>query len=1136
MSYQTLEKKYIELIIACVSRKERYSDKRFESLGHKFAKAKLSVHHIFDIHHKALSKIKPGHHNSSLQEASNALKACMNGFDDSKSNKLSENIEMPYKAAIFCLNILPFPACFIDSKNQVKTYNKLWKKHFKISSSHSNKKDLFCDFFEKTTVEIDKIKAEISLINQSKKKKAQITIQESIHKKERWAHLKIQKTDFGSLLIIEDITLYINVWRDLKNFERRYYTFVNGIPHGVSEVDKNGKIKFANKARHDMLGRPYGSLIGKNIWELHADETNQQYTKELFQKIIKKEVVTSPITREYIRSDGQKINVEICWNYLYDIDDKLNGIISFTTNVTEREKALKALSQSQERLSLALRGTQDGLWDWDLKTDKIYCTARTMEFFGYQPKAQNILRNHWINHVFEDDQKDVEKALTQFLTSQTPVFNRPFRILRRDKKIQWVQSRGFIVRNKVGKPERIVGTLTNITKQKEMEIAIKSSQEKAKRAEERLVEALEVSEQGFSLWDKNDRLVIANDALLDIFPNSKTCFKPGRTFENIMRDILANSKEFIPEQERNNLFKQLLKEHKKPSSSFEKTLSNGIEKRCYWIKERQTKTKDKVTICVDITELKEREKELLKSKETAKKAEHRLVDAIEQLNEPFCLWDKNDRLVLVNKKATQLFTNGKKIYREGRFFKDILREGIESNNYFFHTNEDRENWIRKRIDLHKNPGKVPVKLEYFNGCEKRYILVKETKTRSNDLVSVGVDITELENQAEKLRESEKKLRTIIESVPLPVIIQTIETQKIVFANKPWKKMIYGNNETLYKKGIQNYLTTETFYQFIDILSQKKELNNFEVEFSIPSQKSRSLILSAKVLQFENQESIVIGFHDITEKNQIESELNQAKEQAEFANRAKTEFLANMSHELRTPLNAIIGFSEVIKNQVLGPAERKKYHEYVSDIFDSGNHLLSLINDILDIAKIEAGQLELKDEKLRIEPIIDTVLRMIRERAYNASVTILKDLENDIPEIIADERAMKQILINLLSNSVKFTPVNGEIKISVSIGTTGDLIISVSDTGIGIAKSDIPQVLTNFGQIENALNRKYPGTGLGLPLVKSLIELHGGSLHIESKVNFGTTVSLRFPKKRLAHSSWNTKYIYAERKFKRRNSL
>ena len=259
--------------------------------------------------------------------------------------------------------------------------------------------------------------------------------------------------------------------------------------------------------------------------------------------------------------------------------------------------------------------------------------------------------------------------------------------------------------------------------------------------------------------------------------------------------------------------------------------------------------------------------------------------------------------------------------------------------------------------------------------------------------------------------------------------------------------------------------------------------------------------------------------DISDRKVAEEAMEVAMQEAELANRAKSEFLANMSHELRTPLNAIIGFSEIIQSETFGPVGSPKYRDYVTDIHESGKHLLALINDVLDLSKIEAGQMQLHEQTIDVPEVIRSAMGFMTERAREGGVTLAAELGPDpLPGLCADRRMVMQILANLLSNAVKFTPSGGRVAVKAWCGPHGGYVFQVVDNGIGIALEDLPKALARFGQVDSGLQRAHEGTGLGLPLTKSLTELHGGSLDLESAVGVGTTATVRFPAERVVGPS------------------
>ena len=243
---------------------------------------------------------------------------------------------------------------------------------------------------------------------------------------------------------------------------------------------------------------------------------------------------------------------------------------------------------------------------------------------------------------------------------------------------------------------------------------------------------------------------------------------------------------------------------------------------------------------------------------------------------------------------------------------------------------------------------------------------------------------------------------------------------------------------------------------------------------------------------------------------ITADLKAARDSAEAANEAKSEFLANMSHELRTPLNAILGFSEVIRDQAFGPVGSVKYREYARDIHESGQHLLDLINDILDLSKIESGTSELFEDMVDVPKTIASINRLVQPRSEVAEVEIRLELQEDLPFLRADVRSLKQILVNLLTNAIKFSHAGGAVTLRVSCEADNGFLFQVIDTGVGMAPEDVPRAMAKFGQIDSGLNRKYEGTGLGLPLTKALVEQHGGSFEVRSQLGEGTNVTVRFP--------------------------
>ena len=284
---------------------------------------------------------------------------------------------------------------------------------------------------------------------------------------------------------------------------------------------------------------------------------------------------------------------------------------------------------------------------------------------------------------------------------------------------------------------------------------------------------------------------------------------------------------------------------------------------------------------------------------------------------------------------------------------------------------------------------------------------------------------------------------------------------------------------------------------------------------LPSVIERT-IAGRRILQIRRRAmpdgAVVSLYADITERKGAEADMEHARLQAELANRAKSDFLANMSHELRTPLNAIIGFSEAIAQGFLGPVTDPKHLEYIKDIHGSGMLLLDIINDVLDMSKIEAGKLQLAQDRVRLQQVVAETLRIVSDQAQTRKLGLRTSLPAEPLLLIADERAIKQVLLNLLSNAIKFSHEGGRIDIRGSQQANGMLAIEVEDRGIGMSADEISRALQPFGQASSAVTRKHGGTGLGLPIAKGLIEAHGGTLTIDSSPGRGTCVRIMLPQR------------------------
>lgn len=399
-------------------------------------------------------------------------------------------------------------------------------------------------------------------------------------------------------------------------------------------------------------------------------------------------------------------------------------------------------------------------------------------------------------------------------------------------------------------------------------------------------------------------------------------------------------------------------------------------------------------------------------------------------------------------------------------------------------------------------------------------ILRQDRAQALQIVGVISDIQGGRQIETVLREAEEKYRAIVENA-VGGIYQVTPEGRCVSANPALATMLdYDSTEQLLTEmsdvSKRLYVSVADRYRFLRSLEKNGVVRNFETQVRKRGGETIWVNESARVVY--NEEGNILYFEgsmeDISARKMFETELREAKINSDLSNRAKSEFLANMSHELRTPLNAIIGFSEIIKGEMLGAVEQKQYLDYASDIYHSGQNLLKIINEILDVVQIDSGDRQLQESVVDLNELIQKSVRRLHDKAHEEKISIYNKVSSAIPPLVADRLALKQILNNVLSNAIKFTPEGGNITISHEIRKSGRLRLSITDTGIGMDEYELEKALSPFGQAEGNLNKKNSGTGLGLTLVHALMKLHEGDLEMFSQKGLGTKVTLVFPARRM----------------------
>ena len=513
------------------------------------------------------------------------------------------------------------------------------------------------------------------------------------------------------------------------------------------------------------------------------------------------------------------------------------------------------------------------------------------------------------------------------------------------------------------------------------------------------------------------------------------------------------------------------------------------------------------------------------SERKALRSEARLRDAIETIPGGFLLFDADERFVVCNEFYRSMMPGIEHLLVPGTTLAEMQGAIFDAGLYDGAT--DRDEWLQD----HLSKFRAPQGAHEQHHRDGRWLLVDERRTAEGGCASIRVDISELKRREAELRElnealaaQQAQLSHLCGNIPgivLQMRYHADGTVSVPFVSDRVRDF-YGltpeavvEDPLLLFRGAHSADRPEltalsltaveragpTRLSFRVVHAQTGAIAWMRSGF-VPTREADGSLLWDGVLV------------DVTLLKSREEELSRAMEQAQQASRAKTEFLANMSHELRTPLNAIIGFSEIMLGELFGPLGQPRYVEYARDMHRSGQHLLAIINALLDVAKIEAGQMELDERSISIATLIEDCLPLVREKVAAGGLHLELDLATDLPKVNVDPVRMRQVLLNLLSNATKFTGPAGSIRLSAGRSAEGGIALAISDTGIGMTSSEVEVALQPFRQVDNALSRRYEGTGLGLPLAQRLVELHGGELRIESAPGQGTTVAILLPADRL----------------------
>ena len=778
------------------------------------------------------------------------------------------------------------------------------------------------------------------------------------------------------------------------------------------------------------------------------------------------------------------------------------GFVSTFTDVTEIKRAEEEVERKSTLLSATLNVMNQGLVIYDSGQKLQLFNEAYLRLFAFPPGFINLGMTYEqvLSYLLSQQEIFSQTSLAQEISKRTDEARRgkPHKNLHRRKDGTCISV------NRVPLPDGgFVITFADVTTELNATDEVSKTTALLKATQDNML-------QGICVYDKEFKIININKRFLELYDLPVTVAHIGANFRDIVA-YRAQRGDYGPGDTEELTIKRFARHQDSLLRHFEQKLPGG--RRVLMLRNPLAEGGYVVT-STDVTDQRQAEQEIQRQASL-------LRSTFEAVSQGITVYDRTYRLVAHNSRYVEMFGFPSGFVHPGISREDVIRYHAERGEY---GDGNVEDIVRSKMESVRRNEHYRNEYVRPNGIA---LSISREPMPDGGCVITFTDITRSRAREERLKESEERYALAMKGsneglwdwdivrneVYLSPRVREIANLEFMPPRIPagrWLTFIHYDDIDNYREAVRAHFRGETeFLQCEYRIRGKDESYRWVLD--------RGLALRGADGRVHR---IAGSIGDISTRKEAERRVVEAKETAELASRSKTEFLANISHELRTPLNAIIGFSEVMRDGLFGPIENARYTDYLRDIHASGTHLLCLINDILDVAKAEAGKVELIEESVDVEHMIESCTRLIQERAQQAGIAVIVDLQPNLPALWADQRKIRQIALNLLSNSIKFTPHGGRITITATVDAERGLALTVADTGIGIDVQDIAKVLSPFGQVDSSLSRKHEGTGLGLPLSKALVEAHGGALLLESRIGEGTHVTALFPTFRLRTQTLN----------------